>query len=421
MTDDDPTAKIFISYRRADSADVCGRIYDRLVQHFGAEAVFRDVHDISPGENFKRRLETALAQCAVELVVIGPGWLDATDDGGRRRLDKTDDFVRIEVERGLSRDILVIPLLVSGAAMPGADQLPPSLAELADLQAMVVETDPNFHRDIDRLIRELEKIVPPRPAGPPSLADAERRLEGLPLDDIPDLAPLPPGSRMPLSPNPLFVGREEDLKALAKALKGGDTAAIGQVQTAATTGMGGIGKTQLAAEFVHRYGQFFAGGVFWLSFGNPEAIRAEVAACGERGGLELPAGFSQLPIDDQVQLVLSAWQSPLPRLLVFDNCEEEAPLADWRPPTGGCRVLVTSRRANWDATLGVSALALGVLNRSESVALLRKHCPEIGDDEADAVAEELGDLPLALNLAGHLPRSIIWTNCASPAPWRIAR
>ena len=106
---------------------------------------------------------------------------------------------------------------------------------------------------------------------------------------------------MPLSPNPLFVGRQADLKKLAAALKGGDTAATRAVrqdgigQIAAATGMGGIGKTQLAAEFVHRYGQFFLGGVFWLSFANPEAIPAEVAACGERGGLDLPPGFSQLP------------------------------------------------------------------------------------------------------------------------------
>ena len=73
MTDDASTAKIFISYRRADSADVCGRIYDGLAQHFGAKAVFKDVDDIPFGTDFPSHLETILAQCAVELVVIGPG------------------------------------------------------------------------------------------------------------------------------------------------------------------------------------------------------------------------------------------------------------------------------------------------------------------------------------------------------------
>ena len=82
--------------------------------------------------------------------------------------------------------------------------------------------------------------------------------------------------------NALFVGREPDLKALARALKAGGTAAVGQI--AAVTGLGGIGKTQLACEFVYRYGQYFAGGVFWLSFADPAAIPAEIATCGGAGG-----------------------------------------------------------------------------------------------------------------------------------------
>jgi hypothetical protein len=92
MTDDTPAAKIIISYRRADSANVCGRIYDGLAKHFGSKAVFKDVDDIPPGVDFKRHLDDVLAQCAVELVVIGPDWLDATEGDGRRRLDNPDDF-----------------------------------------------------------------------------------------------------------------------------------------------------------------------------------------------------------------------------------------------------------------------------------------------------------------------------------------
>jgi hypothetical protein len=90
------------------------------------------------------------------------------------------------------------------------------------------------------------------------LAQAEARLAAMPLDVVPPPASLPAGSRMPLARNPLFVGRDADLKALARALKAGETAAVGQI--AAATGLGGIGKTQLASEFVHRYGQYFLGG-----------------------------------------------------------------------------------------------------------------------------------------------------------------
>jgi tetratricopeptide (TPR) repeat protein len=240
----------------------------------------------------------------------------------------------------------------------------------------------------------------PRPVDPETLAAAERQLAVLPLEMIPDPAPLPPGSRMPLRRNPLFVGREADLRALATVLKGGKTMAI--AQTAAIVGLGGMGKTQLASEFSHRYGQFFAGGVFWLSFSELAAVPAEVAACGRPGVMALHQEFHTLPIADQVQLVQAAWQSPLPRLLIFDNCEDEALLAQWRPPHGGCRVLVTSRRASWEPSLGVQLVPLGILQRDESLALLRHHRPDLATDDADlnAIAAELGDLPLALHLAG---------------------
>lgn len=239
----------------------------------------------------------------------------------------------------------------------------------------------------------------PRPA-PVSAAHAEQRLAALPLDIIPPPQVLPPGSRMPFGRNPLFVGREEDLKQLAQVLKGGETIAIGQVETAATTGLGGIGKTQLAGEFVHRYGHYFAGGIFWLSFAEAKAIPAEVAACGAVGAMELRPNFGELPLEDQIRLVMAEWQKPVPRLLVFDNCEAPELVAQWRPASGGCRVLITSRRIDWEPALGVQALPLDVLHRSESMALLRRHQPNADDATLNAIAAELGDLPLALHLAG---------------------
>jgi tetratricopeptide (TPR) repeat protein len=240
----------------------------------------------------------------------------------------------------------------------------------------------------------------PRPVEPEVLTAAERQLAALPLDTLPAPALLPAGSRMPLRHSPLFVGREADLRALAFALKGGEITAIGQ--TAAAMGLGGIGKTQLASEFVHRYGQFFAGGVFWLNFADPAAVPTEVAGCGVPDALALQLDIPTLPLEEQVRLVQVAWQSPLPRLLVFDNCEDETLLAQWRPPHGSCRVLVTSRRTQWEAVSGVRVLLLGVLQRQESVTLLRYHRPDLADTDADldAIAAELGDLPLALHLAG---------------------
>jgi tetratricopeptide (TPR) repeat protein len=244
------------------------------------------------------------------------------------------------------------------------------------------------------------QYVPPRPVDDATVAAATRRLAELPLDSVPEPGTLPAGSRMPLSPNPVFVGRTGDLRELAATLAAGGAAPGSRV--AALVGLGGIGKTQLACEFLHRYGRWFAGGVFCLTFADPSAVAAEVAACGGPGGLELRPDFSALDLRDRVRLVMAAWQSGLPRLLVFDNCEEEALLAQWRPPTGGCRVIVTSRREEWDPVLGVDVLQLEVLRRTEAVELLRRYRDDLSADDAglQALAAELGDLPLALDMAG---------------------
>ncbi len=140
------------------------------------------------------------------------------------------------------------------------------------------------------------QMAAPAPVDAKRLAAAEARLAELPLDAVPAPAALPAGSRMGLARNPLFVGRDQDLKALAVALKAGQTAAVGQI--AAATGLGGIGKTQLASEFVHRYGRYFEGGVSWVSFGDPGTIPAEIAACGGAGALDLRPDLANLPLGE---------------------------------------------------------------------------------------------------------------------------
>ncbi|HEX6483847.1 MAG TPA: protein kinase [Ktedonobacteraceae bacterium] len=244
--------------------------------------------------------------------------------------------------------------------------------------------------------------VSARPVDSATLAAAQQQLEQLPLGAIPAIAPLPSGSHVPFAPNPLFVGRASHLRTLAAMLKDGGDQGEPRAKIAAITGLGGVGKTQLATEFVHRYGQYFAGGVFWLSFAEVKSIPAQMAECGRSGCLNLRPDFHALPLEDQIQLVLGAWQSALPRLLVFDNCEDEALVAQWSPPTGASRVLITSRRAQWDAMLRVKTLPLGELQLADSVQLLRAYIPQLQASSADvaAIATELGNLPLALHLAG---------------------
>lgn len=154
--------------------------------------------------------------------------------------------------------------------------------------------------------------------------------------------------------------RAIDLLAIAAALQGGQTTAIGQAAT--VHGLGGVDKTTVATEFVHRYGAYFAGGVFWRSFADPANVPVEIAQCGGEGHLQLRPDFHELPLEERVAAVQRAWQEDIDRLLVFDNVdtdEAEAlvkpycpPGGGYRPPSGGCRVLITSRRGAWDASLG---------------------------------------------------------------------
>lgn len=206
---------------------------------------------------------------------------------------------------------------------------------------------------------------------------------------------LPPHSRMLLRRNPLFVGRRRELDWLAEQLYAPGT-------TVAICGLGGIGKTQLAAEFAYSYGHAYSGGVFWLSCADESVLPAEIAACGGAGYLALQKPFVTLPIAEQVDMVNRAFREPVPRLLVFDNCEDEALLAKWRPPSGGCRILLTSRRSSWEATLGVQMLMLQPFQRAESIALLQHYFRQGGADfrMLEQIAAALGDLPLALHLAG---------------------
>jgi hypothetical protein len=152
-------SRIFISYRRQDSATMTGRIYDRLESALGGNRVFRDIDDISPGEDFRAKLAKEINKSDVLLVIIGPKWETITNAEGKRRLDDPNDFVRLEVEAGLRRaDTIVIPVLAEGAAMPSPDKLPETMRELCYRNAVNVRQDPDFHRDIQKLIKNLQEI-----------------------------------------------------------------------------------------------------------------------------------------------------------------------------------------------------------------------------------------------------------------------
>lgn len=155
--------RVFISYRRADSAGYAGRLYEHLAPHLDADSVFMDIDSIPLGADFVQVIESTLARVNTVLVLIGPHWLSVTDASGRRRLDDPNDYVRMEIAAALSNpDKRVIPVLVNDATMPSADQLPDNLKPLARRNAIELG-NLEFPRDVARLAETLRSHAPASP------------------------------------------------------------------------------------------------------------------------------------------------------------------------------------------------------------------------------------------------------------------
>jgi len=152
-----PDMNIFINYRRTDSEDVCGRIYDRLAQEFSKDNVFKDTESIPRGVDFRSQLERSVRACHVMLVIIGQSW---TKGKNKSRLNNDpEDFVRFEIETALKRDISVIPIFVQRRTkMPLKAELPAGLHDLIYRNASQARPDPDFHSDMDQLVSDIKKI-----------------------------------------------------------------------------------------------------------------------------------------------------------------------------------------------------------------------------------------------------------------------
>jgi len=149
---------VFISYRREDSSAWTGRLFDILSARFGRENIFMDLDGIEGGDDFVTVIEKKLQISDVLLAVIGNDWLTAKEASGTRRLDNPRDFVRLEIGKALERNIRVVPVLVAGAAMPRAEDLPQDLRKLSERQAVEIR-DSHFHQDAEQLLTVLHKSL----------------------------------------------------------------------------------------------------------------------------------------------------------------------------------------------------------------------------------------------------------------------
>lgn len=151
--------KLFISYRRSDSHETTGRLYDRLIDHFGTNNVFRDIDSIPIAVPFPQFIEESLRNTDVVLVVIGTNWLSIKQPDGTRRIDDPQDFVRLEIATALRLHVPVVPVFVSNARPIDGDSLPNEIRGLAFQNGTDVRPDPDFHSDVTRLLSKLDQLL----------------------------------------------------------------------------------------------------------------------------------------------------------------------------------------------------------------------------------------------------------------------
>src|SRR5271166_444153 len=165
------TPHIIISYRRADSDAIAGRIRDQLASHFGESSLFMDIDNIPFGTDFRQYIQEELSRDHILIAVIGPKWLGPVEPGHFRIAEETDP-VRIELETALKKGSPVIPVLVEGATMPSPSELPDSLKDLSYRNAAEVDTGRDFHLHIERLIRFLDHLIAETSRGGAAAANA---------------------------------------------------------------------------------------------------------------------------------------------------------------------------------------------------------------------------------------------------------
>lgn len=159
-------ASIFISYRRDDTEGHAGRLLDELRKRLGTDGVFMDMEGIGLGLDFRQVIEEQLSLCKVVLALIGRRWHDTRDGSGVRRLEKQDDVLRFEIATAIKRGITIVPVLMHGARLPEAPELPEDLRPLLKLNAFELRHD-KWSSDTKLLMERLVSIVP-------DLADCSR-------------------------------------------------------------------------------------------------------------------------------------------------------------------------------------------------------------------------------------------------------
>ena len=356
----DPAHRVFLSHSSKDK-DFVKELYRRLTRD--GVTCFFDIESIGWGQNFVTALERALDECEFVVFVLSPDFCNSEWVEVERTSSIADD------PGGLSRKVR--PLMLRPCR-----HLPTFPRFLRQVQAMDVSTGTQFDGNYPRICQELGGTLRDDAA----LTDRTK---------LPPVSPLPARHRMPYrSLGEKFVGRVDSFWLLRDSLfRDSTTILSGEV---VVVGTGGLGKTQLATEYAHRFGPAYPGGVYWVDADlGLSTLISQVGAA---------AGIVVDPKAGESSQVEEIWRGlnrlPGPSLIILDNFPENAPLQPYLPVGGRVHTLITTRRQDLD----YPSVRLNILTTQEGIRLLDSGARRFGD-EAAVLVDRLGGLPLALELA----------------------
>ena len=351
---------VFLSHSGKDKEFV-KELYRRLTRD-GVRCFF-DIESIGWGDNWVRALERAIDECRYIVFVLSPDFCNS-------------EWVEVERTSSIADDPSGLKRKVRPLMLRPCRDLPTFPRFLRQVQAIDVSTNSLFEQNYPRICRELGGV----PQGDLVASDRSK---------LPPVHPLPERYWMPYhSLGDKFVGRVSAIWDLYDSLFRDSTTVL--QGTGVVAGTGGLGKTQLAIEYAHRFGSVYAGGVYWVNgdLGLIEMITRISAA----------AGVDVDTRADEAEQVEQLWRGlngrNLPCLVILDNFPENVALRPYLPTTGRVHTIITTRRQD----LGHATVRLPVLSIAESVQLLNSGAREFGQS-AESLAERLGGLPLALELS----------------------
>jgi tetratricopeptide (TPR) repeat protein len=356
----DPSYRVFLSHSSKDK-DFVRELYRRLTRD--GVSCFFDTDSIGWGQNWVRALERALDECEFVVLVLSPDFCNS-------------NWVEVERTSSIADDPTGLRRKVRPLMLRPCRDLPTFPRFLRQVQTIDVSTTANFEANYARICQELGGTLRD------DIVFSDRT-------KLPPVSPLPEKHRMPYrSIGEKFVGRVDSFWNLHDSLfRDGTTILAGEV---VVVGTGGLGKTQLAIEYAHRFGSVYTGGVYWVD--ADQGLSTLISQVGEAAGIEVDKKADEAHQLEQIWRGLN--QLPGASLLILDNFPESAALRPYLPVGGRVHTLITTRRQDLD----YASVRLNILTPEEGIRLLNSGARQFGDDAARLV-ERVGGLPLALELA----------------------